>query len=400
MKKVLLALVAAMLAATASLGAVTVEREAAAGGGTDSEPSATNVPGAAYPRIFRDKRVEFRIVAPAAKAVAVELLSGKRFPMTKDAGGSWSVVTSPLVVGFHYYSLNVDGVSMNDPGTNTFFGANKAMSGVEVPEDGAAADVVADVPHGDVRIRIYKSKVTGQWRRAFIYTPPGYDRDAARYPVLYLQHGSGENETGWTFQGHANLILDNLIAAKKAVPMIVVMNTGYASQADGPFVAPPSSSPHRSSADFMTFERVMTDDVIPMVDSTFRTIADRDHRAMAGLSMGGIQATDYATRNLDLFAYIGGFSGSMGFLEPEAHDPATAFGGRFKDGASFNKHVKLLWLGLGTAEGPRFQKGMGAFRSVLDKAGIKYVFFASPDTEHEWLTWRRDLNDFAPRLFK
>jgi para-nitrobenzyl esterase len=365
----------------------------------DAKPSATNVMGAEYPRVLADKSVAFQLKAPDAKSVDVTLLGGKKFPMTKGADGIWSVVTPPLVAGLHYYSLSVDGVLVNDPGTNTYFGASKAMSAVEVPEDGVTYYLAKDVPHGDVRTRLYKSKITGQWRRALIYTPPGYDKDqSTRYPVLFLQHGMGENETGWTNQGKANLILDNLIAEKKAAPMIIVMDNGYATAAAGPFGPPPAASGRLP--DFAAFEKVMLQDVIPMVDADFRTIPDRDHRAMAGLSMGGLQAMQLATRNLDTFAYIGGFSGTMNIFSQEPLDPATSFEGRFKDGKSFNSKVKLLWLGLGTEEAAMFQKTVGDFRAFLDKAGVKYVYYSSPGTEHEWLTWRRDLNEFAPRLFK
>jgi enterochelin esterase family protein len=206
----------------------------------------------------------------------------------------------------------------------------------------------------------------------------------------------GEDETGWIFQGHANLILDNLIAEKKAVPMIVVMDNGYASRPAGPF-GPPSA---RGPGDFSAFEDVITKDVIPMIDSSCRTFPDRDHRAAAGLSMGANQALHLATHNLDTFAYMAGFSGTMNGLSTEALDPATAFNGTFKDGAAFNAKVKLLWIGMGTEEPNPFPGAIGAFRAMLEKAGIKYVYFSSPGTAHEWLTWRRDLNDFAPRLFR
>jgi enterochelin esterase-like enzyme len=253
------------------------------------------------------------------------------------------------------------------------------------------------VPHGQVREVWYDSKVTGTWRHALVYTPPGYDEQTkARYPVLYLQHGMGEDETGWIFQGHANLILDNLIAEKKAVPMIIVMDNGYASTTSGPFRP---SSP-RGPGGFNAFENVIIKDVIPMIDSSFRTIPDRDHRAMAGLSMGANQALHVATHNLDTFAYMAGFSGTMNGLSTEPLDPATAFNGIFKDGTAFNAKVKLLWLGMGTEEPAPFPGAIGAFRAMLDKVGIKYVYFSSPGTAHEWLTWRRDLNDFAPRLFR
>lgn len=363
----------------------------------DAKPSSTNVTGADYPRVLLDKSVAFQVKAPDAKTVAVEMLGGKALAMTKDGEGVWSVVTPPQVEGFHYYSLVIDGAAVADPGTNTYFGAGKAMSAVEVPEDGVSYYLAKDVPHGDVRVRVYKSKVTGQWRRALVYTPPDYDQNvAARYPVLYLQHGAGEDETGWTAQGKANFILDNLIATKKAVPMIVVMDSGYAAMPAGPFGPPPAAGPLAGVA---AFEKVLLIDVIPMVDADFRTLADRDHRAVAGLSMGGFQATDIGTKNLDTFAYIGGFSGTMNIFSMEPLDPASSFDGRFKDAKAFNGKVKLLWIGVGTEEAPMFQKSVSDFRAFLDKAGIKYDYFASAGTAHEWLTWRRDLNDFAAKLF-
>ena len=362
----------------------------------DAKPASTNVMGAPYPRVLPDHSVAFQIKAPTAQSVDVDI-SHQKFPMTRGNDGVWSVTTPPLVVGFHYYALDVDGVRVNDPGSHAFFGTSVDASGINIPEDGVDYYLAKDVPHGDVRIRIYHSKITGQWRRCFVYAPPEYDANlSARYPVLYLQHGSGEDETGWIFQGHANLILDNLIAEKKAVPMMIVMDNGYASVPAGPF-GPPSTGP---GAGFGAFEDVMLKEVIPTIDSGFRTIPDRDHRAMAGLSMGANQALHLATGHLETFAYMAGFSGTMNGLSGDALDPATAFNGIFKDGVAFNGKVKLLWLGMGTEEPDFFHKSIGAFRAMLDKAGIKYVYFSSPSTAHEWLTWRRDLNDFAPRLFR
>jgi para-nitrobenzyl esterase len=362
----------------------------------DAPPATTNVYNAQYPRVLPDSSAVFQFKAPDAQKVEVQVGGGK-YPMTRGSDGVWSVTTAPLVVGFHYYQLLVDGVQVNDPGSHAYFGTGKDASGIEVPEEGVDYYLANDVPHGDVRIRIYRSKITGQWRRCFVYTPPDYDTNLeARYPVLYLQHGSGEDETGWIFQGHANLILDNLIAEKKAVPMIIVMDNGYATRPGQGMGAPAPRGPGDASA----FEDVILKDVIPMIDSSFRTIADREHRAMAGLSMGANQTLTLTTHNLDTFAYIGGFSGTMNGLNTDPLDSATAFGGRFKDGAAFNEKVKLLWLGMGTKEPNPFPAAIGAFRAMLDQAGIKYVYFSSPGTAHEWLTWRRDLNDFAPRLFR
>jgi enterochelin esterase family protein len=358
----------------------------------DSQPAPTNVMGAQYPRVHVDHRATFQLKAPDAQKVQVSL-SG-RHDMTKGADGVWSVTTPPLVPGFHYYQFIVAGVAVNDPGSHAFFGTGKDSSGIEVPEQGVDYYSYQDVPHGEVRIRPYLSKVTGQWRRCLVYTPPDYDANTkTRYPVLYLQHGSGEDETGWTFQGRANLILDNLIAAKRAVPMIIVMDNGYAlrpGQAPGPGAGGATSA----------FEEVITKDLIPLIDTTYRTLADRGHRAMAGLSMGGNQTCQVTMRNLDKFAYIGAFSGTMNGLSTEPLDPDTAFNGMFKDGAALNQKVKLFWIGMGTAEPNPFPGAIGAFRAMLDKAGVKHIYFESPGTAHEWLTWRRDLNDFAPRLFR
>ena len=239
--------------------------------------------------------------------------------MEKQPDGFWTVTTQPLVPGLHYYTVFVDGAEMSDPGSHAFFGGGKHASAVEVPEPGSTYYSIQDVPHGQVREVWYDSKVTGTWRHALVYLPPGYDAQTdVRYPVLYLQHGGGEDETGWIRQGRANFILDNLIAAGECRPMIVVMAYGYARRANVP--APdlsgrPFSSPEwrKAMTDMMeAFEDDVTEVLVPFVDSTYRTIPDRDHRAMAGLSMGGMQTFQITLNNLDLFSHIGGFSGGSG----------------------------------------------------------------------------------------
>ena len=371
-----------------------------------SRPASTNVLGAQYPQVTEDGRVVFQFKAPGALRVQADIM-GTKYDMVKDDAGVWTATTPPLVPGFHYYQLVVDGTSINDPGSHTFFGVGRDFSGIEIPEKGVDYYLPKDVPHGQVRTLWYHSAVTGSWRRCLVYTPPGYDTDhSTRYPVLYLQHGSGEDETGWVEQGRANFVLDNLIAEKKAVPMIIVMDKGYATRLGetAPSAQPPTvvAGTVRAAArgGSNAFGDVVITDLIPFIDRTFRTLADRERRAMAGLSMGGNQACQITLANLDRFAWIGMFSGTGIGLSTQPFDPKTAFGGVMADAASFNRKVHLVWIGLGTAEPNPFPGSIKAFRESLDKGGLKYVYFESPGTAHEWLTWRRDLNDFAPRLFR
>ncbi len=284
----------------------------------DGVPATTNVSGAQYPRITADLRVIFRIKAPDAQKVEFALFTPKRYPATKDEAGFWTTTTEALAPGFHYYRVFIDGAEVNDPSSETFFGTGKDTSGIEIPEKGIDYYLPKDVPHGDVRERWYKSATTGAWRRVYIYCPPGYDTDRdARYPVLYLQHGSGEDERGWSNQGHVAFIMDNLIAERKAVPMLVVMDKGYAAKSgDAPGARWTRHEPDRrrpsSAARSNAFDEVVSKDLIPYIDSSFRTLPDRDHRALAGLSMGGMQAYTIGLKHTDIFSNIGGFSGGGG----------------------------------------------------------------------------------------
>jgi enterochelin esterase family protein len=375
----------------------------------DFRPAETNVWGAEYPRVDGAGRVEIRIKAPDATKVRVSFWSGPKLDLVKQPDGSWTVTTPPLVPGLHYYMLNVDGAEVADLGSHAFFGGGKHASAVEVPEAGSTYYSIQPVPHGQVREVWYNSKVTGTWRHALVYLPPGYDdRVKRRYPVLYLQHGGGEDETGWIRQGRANFILDNLIAAGSCEPMIVVMAYGYARRAGQPapdLAGKPPGSPERAKAMLdmaSAFEADVTEALIPFVDSTFRTRADRDHRAMAGLSMGGMQTFHVTLNHLDLFSYIGGFSGAGAaqMLAGEKLDVRTAYNGAFADPAAFAKKVRLLWLGVGTDEPERMREGIRALHASLAEAKIPHVYWESPGTDHEWQTWRRDLKDFAPRLFR
>ena len=393
----------------------------------ECKPSSLNIPGAAYPCIYPDNRVAFEVSAPDARKVQVQL--GGVHDMTRRSDGLWRVILPPQVVGFHYYNIVVDGAVVADPTTRTYFGSGWDNAGIEVPAPDAEFYSPKDVPHGQVSQRWYYSKVTGKWRRCYVYTPPDYDSGKTRYPVLYLQHGWGENEQGWHIQGHVDFIMDNLIAAKKAKPMIIVMDNLNAVKpgedgsifkarwlnAEGSPTPPPpprsrqaagapargaraAAAPPRSgglsSFTGATFTQMMLTDLIPMIEKTYRVLPGKENRAMAGLSMGGMQTFLTTLSNLDKFAYIGGFSGSCGGRGE--FDPATTCNGAFADPSAFNKQVKVLFLGIGSVEGP----GTKNFSDALTKAGVHNVYFESPGTAHEWLTWRRCLYDFAPRLFK
>jgi enterochelin esterase-like enzyme len=374
----------------------------------DFQPSSTNVWGANYPRVDNAGRVQIRVKAPNATKVKLNFWSGPKVDMEKQADGLWTVTTAPLVPGFHYYTLNIDGAEVSDPGTQAYFGGSRSASGVEVPEPSSAYYSAQDVPHGQVREVWYNSKVTGTWRHALVYLPPNYDAQTRhRYPVLYLQHGGGEDETGWIRQAHANFILDNLIAARSCKPIIVVMAYGYArraGQAPPDLTGKPFGSPEMMKAmqDMSAaFEDDVTQVLIPFIDKTFRTITDRDHRAMAGLSMGGMQTFQITLNHLDLFSYIGGFSGAGGMLVlgDRKLNPKTDYNGVFADPIAFAKRVHLLWMGVGTNEPERMRAGLLRLHASLDEAKIQHVFYESPGTDHEWQTWRRDLKDFASRLF-
>jgi enterochelin esterase-like enzyme len=369
-----------------------------------SKPASSNVPGQAYPRIHPDLRGSFRIRVPDAKKVVLDL--GKRYPMESDSNGVWTVTTDPLVPGFHYYSIMIDGTAVCDPASETFYGMSRQASGIEVPSKGEDFYEVKDVPHGEIRERWYYSKATEAWRRVYVYTPPDYDKSSrTRYPVLYLQHGGGEDERGWVVQGRMSQIMDDLIAEKKAKPMIIVMEKGYARKPGEPEITlrPPSgtnSMPRDFSRMFSAVEEVFIKDLIPMIDKTYRTKANRENRAMAGLSIGGMQTFVIGLKNLDRFAYLGGFSGSGGGFGGGTFDPKTSNGGVMADPKAFNKKVHLLFMSIGTAAPERMYNSVRKYRDAVEAAGIKNVYYESPGTSHEWQTWRRSLHEFAPLLFQ
>jgi enterochelin esterase-like enzyme len=363
----------------------------------DTNPASSNVRGGEYPRITSDLKAIFRIKAPDALKVQIQL--DKKYDMVKDDQGIWTVTTDPQVPGFHYYFLLIDGLQVSDPASESYFGYGRMASGIEIPETGVDYYTVKNVPHGDLRSKWYFSAVTGKWRRCIIYCPAGYDNSInEKYPVLYLQHGAGEDERGWGIQGKADIIMDNLLAEGKAKRMLIVMDQGYADRAGTTAQGQQNSAGGRPPQGPSAFEDVVIKDLIPFIDGNFRTVPDREHRAMAGLSMGGMQTIQITLTNLDKFSYIAGFSGA-GRFSGAGLDIINDYKGVLADSVLFNKKVRLLWIGIGSAEPDNMYKAVNGFHLSLKKAGIKHVYYESPGTAHEWLTWRRDLYDFAPRLF-
>ena len=341
---------------------------------------------AEFPKIHQDGRVWFRFKAPATAQTAKIHLGSDEFDMQKDEKGFWNIVMPNLKPGYQVYWMMVDGTEIEDPGSDIFY-SNGYRSVLEVPASDEANYSAKKVPHGDVREHWFYSEITGEFRRMFVYTPPGYDKDCTtKYPVLYLQHGAGELEMEWVHSGKANFILDNLIAEGKALPMIIVMNNGFATRPGQ--VAQPQVMGSRWAA----FEDLLIKEVIPDIDKNYRTIADKEHRAMAGLSMGGMQTFTIGLKNLNTFSHLGIFSGVP-----------TNYNELIKDavdqGAAFNQQVKLLWFGCGTDE-TAFHDRQKALQDLLTKSGIKAQYFVSKGTAHEFQTWRRCLHEFAPLLFK
>jgi enterochelin esterase-like enzyme len=389
------------------LAAVTVMGQTTQPAVEDFKPSAVNQAGRQYPQVNSEGRVRFRIAAPQAQSVRSSF-SGET-TVIKGADGAWIVTTRPLDEGFHYYTLNIGGADVPDPGTLFFYGAGRWGSAVEVPAKDQDFYQLKNVPHGQLRQDLYFSKSANAVRRCFVYTPPDYENDSSRrYPVLYLQHGAGEDETGWGSQGHTGLILDNLIAEGKAKPFIVVMDNGGNIGGGAARVTPPATQPGAATApaasargrafNFNAFEHILVDELIPHIDSTYRTLADQPHRAMAGLSMGGMQTRAIAPNHLDTFAYIGVFSG--GSIAPAD----------VKDMDSFKQKVKLVFVSYGSREvdpGARRGRSGGPFggdpkanTDALGAAGVNTHYYSSPQTAHEWQSWRRSLHEFAPLLFR
>ena len=342
----------------------------------DFKPSSLNQPGQEYPQVNSQGYARFQINAPKADSVKVSLGLGGRGGtiLKKGADGLWTGTTEgPMDEGFHYYNVTVDGGKFNDPGAKNYYGSVRWESGIEIPAHDQEFYALKDVPHGNVQQILFPSKSTGTSRRAFVYTPPGYEADKSKkYPVLYLQHGWGEDETAWSNQGHANLIMDNLIADNKTKPFIIVMTYGMTNEVKWGKMKEFSIVP---------FQTVLTDELIPYVDANFRTMANRDNRAMAGLSMGGMETKTITLNKPEMFGYYGLLSG--GVYAP--------------DDLNGNAKPKLVFISCGGKERP---DGVNKSAADLKAAGYNAVSYVSDKTGHEFQTWRRSLHEMAPMLFK
>ena len=416
------ALSIAVLLALAGLPAVAQQPAAPAAGG---HPSPLNFPRVQYPRIEDDNKVTFHFNAPNAQKVQVTIVS-TNFDMTKSADGVWTFTTPvPQAPGYHNYWYMVDGSLVLDPNVETFIGYSHMCNGFEVPASDGDFYALKDVPHGNVELRNYFAKeTTNGWRHIFVYTPPGYDKDTtSRYPVLYLQHGGGEDQRVWTEMGHANLILDNLISEGKAKPMIIVMETsdvagggGFGGPrrgggapggtngafarggTNGAFARGGTNAPRGGGGPGSTFGNapipagggayglLMVKDLIPWVDANYRTVSDQPHRAMAGLSMGSMQTHNVTMANLDKFSHIGLFSGST---------VSTTEAGNVTD---FKDKAKVVFMSFGSLE-PGSPNAKAAAAALKD-AGVNAFFYESPGTAHEWQSWRRSLREYAQLLFQ
>jgi enterochelin esterase family protein len=356
----------------------------------DFKPSSLNQPGKEYPKVNSEGRVRAQISAPEAQRVLLDI-SAVKYDLVKDDKGVWTGESAPQDEGFHYYQLWVDGAAVPDPGSLYFYGASRWGSGIEIPAKDQDFYAMKNVPHGQVREFPYFSKSNNSMRRCFIYTPPGYDKNAKkRYPVLYLQHGGGEDETGWLKQGCTNLIMDNLIAERKAKPFIIVMDNGTWSMQGPPRGERPAGEwPPKGWAD--GFTKTLLEEIIPMIDNNFRTLANQQNRAMAGLSMGGMQTRVITLANPDVFSYVGMFSGGSISIEDVNNSPG------------FKEKNKLLFISYGSRELENRRAGFGgdpkANTDALKEAGFNTHFYVSPLTAHEWQSWRRSLYQYAQLLF-
>ena len=349
-------------------------------------PASTNIRNAKYPQILPDNRVVFRVKAPDAQKVQIDL--GKKYDMVKDTSGFWTVTTDSVSRGFHYYSLLIDGVATTDPASETFYGMGRMASGIEIPYKDGGYYALNDVPHGAVRVERYRSKATNTWREMYVYTPPGYDKSTNKYPVLYLLHGGGEDQRGWATQGKTDLILDNLIAGNKAKLMIIAMLDGNIGMGGG--VAGFNENSLRA------FENELKQGAIPFVESHFRVEADARHRALAGLSMGGLQTLYAGVKNTDMFAYLGVFSSGWWANNTTLSDPQYAF--MKANVSTINTNLKEFWISQGGKEDIAHANGQIMMKK-FDDMGVKYQY-SEYAGGHSWPVWRHDLFMFSQGLFK
>lgn len=346
-------------------------------------PASSNIRSAKYPQMLIDGRAMFKFKAPEAQKVQLDL--GKKYDMVKNKDGVWEATTDSLSEGFHYYSIIIDGVAVCDPASEAYYGMGRMASGFEVPFKGDVIYSERDVPHGDIRFKRYYSKVTKSWRNFYMYTPAGYDQNTTeKYPVLYILHGGGEDQRGWFTQGKTDLIIDNLVAEKKAVPMIVVM-------VDGNLPAPGFGMEALN-----LFEREMKESVIPFVEKNYRVKTDANSRALAGLSMGGLQTLHAGLRNTDLFAYLGVFSSGWWSNQPALADPQYEFAKNNAD--KINSNLKQFWISQGGKEDIAW-KNCQIMLGKFDEFKIKYTYSEYPGG-HSWPVWRNNLYKFAQTLFK
>jgi len=346
-------------------------------------PAETNVRSAKYPQISPDGRAIFQIKARDAQKVQLDF--GKKYDMVKNSDGLWEATTDSLSEGIHYYSLIIDGVAVADPASESFYGMGRMASGFEVPFKGDSYYEEKNIPHGDIRIKRYYSEITNSWRNFHMYTPPEYDDNvSSKYPVLYIMHGGGEDQRGWATQGKINLILDNLIAVKKAVPMLVVMVDGN---------LPLNAFGEES---LKVFEKELKQAIIPFVEKNYRVKNEAQYRALAGLSMGGIQTLYAGVRNTDMFSYLGVFSSGWFANQKELTDPQYEY---WKNNANMiNSNLKKFWISQGGKEDIAWQNCQ-IMRSKLDDMKIKYSYSEYPGG-HTWPVWRNNIFNFAQVLFK